>query len=123
MLLAALPKTELDEVLAGVALPAHDAAHRRGPGRSCAPSWIGCAGAGCRDAVKERELGVASIAAPIRDRAGSVVAAVSIGAPEARLGAAQRRRLAGVVVEAGEAVSRRLGWSPESMPHTRLQGG
>ena len=65
-------------------------------------------------AVEEREIGVASIAAPIRDTSSRVVAAISIGGPAARMGAQQRRRLAEVVVEAGEAASRRLGWSPET---------
>lgn len=69
---------------------------------------------GWAEAVNEREIGVASIAAPIVDVAGHCIAAISIGAPTARLGAAQRRRLGGLVAEAGEAVSRRLGWSPES---------
>ena len=69
---------------------------------------------GWSEAVEEREIGVASIAAPIRDAAGRVVAAISIGGPAARMGAQQRRRLAEVVVEAGEAASRRLGWSPET---------
>jgi IclR family KDG regulon transcriptional repressor len=69
---------------------------------------------GWAEAVNERELGVASLAAPIRDRHGEVVAAVSIGAPVARFGAGSRRRVVRALVEAGEAVSRRLGWSPES---------
>jgi IclR family transcriptional regulator, KDG regulon repressor len=71
---------------------------------------------GWSEAVQEREIGVASVAAPIRDARGDVVAAISIGAPIARLAAAQRRRLGPVVVAAGEAASRRLGWSPESTP-------
>ena len=70
---------------------------------------------GWSEAVEEREIGVASIAAPIRDTSGRVVAAISIGGPAARMGAQQRRRLAEVVVEAGEAASRRLGWSPETL--------
>jgi DNA-binding IclR family transcriptional regulator len=69
---------------------------------------------GWSEAVEEREVGVASIAAPVQDATGTVVAAISIGAPAARMGAQQRRRLAEVVVEAGEAASRRLGWSPEA---------
>lgn len=69
---------------------------------------------GWAEAVDEREIGVASIAAPIRDAHGEVVAAISIGAPIARFGAVPRRRIAHALVEAGEAVSRRLGWSPES---------
>ena len=70
--------------------------------------------------MNEREIGVASIASPIRDVRGDVVAALSIGAPVARFGAVPRRRIARTLVEAGEAVSRRLGWSPESAP--RVQG-
>jgi len=67
---------------------------------------------GWAEAVDEREIGVASVAAPVRDRSGRVIAAISIGAPAIRLGAARRRELASVVQEAGEAASRRLGWSP-----------
>ncbi len=69
---------------------------------------------GWAEAINEREIGVASLAAPVRDRHGEVVAAVSIGAPVARFGAVPRRRVVHALVEAGEAVSRRLGWSPES---------
>ncbi len=69
---------------------------------------------GWAEAINEREIGVASIAAPIRDLHGDVVAAISIGGPMARFGAVPRRRFARALVEAGEAVSRRLGWSPES---------
>ena len=41
---------------------------------------------GWSEAVEEREIGVASIAAPIRDASGRVVAAISIGGPAARHG-------------------------------------
>lgn len=66
---------------------------------------------GWAEAVDEREIGVVSIAAPVRDRHDTVVAALSIGAPSARFGAAARRRHAPALVEAGEAISRRLGWA------------
>lgn len=69
---------------------------------------------GWAEALHERELGVGSIAAPVRDVTGAVVAALSVGAPVARFGAARRRRVARIVVEAGEAISRRLGWAPEA---------
>ena len=69
---------------------------------------------GWAEAINEREIGVASLAAPIRDRHGEVVAAVSIGAPVSRFGAVPRSRMAEALVEAGEAVSRRLGWNPEA---------
>ncbi|MGH3158922.1 MAG: IclR family transcriptional regulator [Streptosporangiaceae bacterium] len=39
---------------------------------------------GWAEAVNEREVGVASVAAPVRDATGAVVAAVSIGVPLAR---------------------------------------
>lgn len=67
---------------------------------------------GWAEAVNEREMGVASLAAPVRGRGGEVVAAISVGAPITRFRAIPRRRLARCVVEAGEAVSRRLGWVP-----------
>ena len=69
---------------------------------------------GWAEAVDEREVGVASLAAPVRDARGIVVAAIGIGAPLSRFRAMPRKRLARTVTEAGEAVSRRLGWSPES---------
>ena len=59
-------------------------------------------------------LGLASLAAPIRDLSGTVVAAISVGAPITRFRSVPRKLMAESVVEAGEAVSRRLGWSPES---------
>ena len=69
---------------------------------------------GWAEAVNEREIGVASVAAAVHDVDGVVIASVSIGAPVIRLGAARRRELGSLVAEAGEAISRRLGWSPEA---------
>ena len=69
---------------------------------------------GWAEAVNEREIGVASVAAPICDARGVVVAAISIGAPTVRLPATERRTLGNIVTEAGEAVGRRLGWTPET---------
>jgi IclR family transcriptional regulator, KDG regulon repressor len=75
---------------------------------------------GWADAVNEREIGVASLAAPVRGPGGDVVAAISVGAPITRFRAVPRQRLARAVVEAGEAVSRRLGWAP---PEERARTG
>ncbi len=69
---------------------------------------------GWAEAANEREVGVASIAAPIRNRHGTVVAAISIGSPVARFEAPVRRRYSRTILEAGEAVSRRLGFVPET---------
>ena len=72
---------------------------------------------GWAEAVNEREIGVASIAAPVRDINGEVIAAISIGVPLARCTVVSLRRLAPTIMEAAEAASRRLGWSPElSLP-------
>lgn len=65
---------------------------------------------GWAESVNEREVGVATLAAPIRDLTEAVVAAISIRAPVVRFRGMPRRRLAVAVVQAGEAVSRRLGW-------------
>jgi IclR family KDG regulon transcriptional repressor len=75
---------------------------------------------GWAEAIDEREVGVASLAAPIRDAHGTVVASIGIGAPVTRFKAMPRRRLARAVTEAGEAVSRRLGWSPEVLADASL---
>jgi DNA-binding IclR family transcriptional regulator len=61
--------------------------------------------------VNEREIGVASVAAPIRDRHGDVVAAISVGGPVTRLDSSSKRQYATAIVAAGEDVSRRLGWT------------
>ena len=68
---------------------------------------------GWAEAVNEREIGVASIAAPVRDVSGEVTAAISIGVPLARCSVMALRRLAPVIMEAAEAASRRLGWPGE----------
>ena len=79
---------------------------------------------GWAEAINEREIGIASIAAPVRDVTGDVVAAISIGVPLARCSVMALRRLAPTIVEAAEAASRRLGWSPEmSVPSQQRKEG
>jgi IclR family KDG regulon transcriptional repressor len=77
---------------------------------------------GWSEAVNEREIGIASIAAPIRDVSGEVVAAISIGVPLARCTVMALRRLAPVIMEAAEAASRRLGWSGDLSVQQRKEG-
>ncbi|BAS26885.1 IclR family transcriptional regulator [Limnochorda pilosa] len=57
---------------------------------------------------EERELGVRCIAAPIRDRQGEVVAALSLSAPSSRLTADRVSTLAPEVLAAAERVSHLL---------------
>jgi len=56
--------------------------------------------AGWAATVGEREPGVASVSAPVHDRSGAVVAALSVSGPVDRLGRRPGDRLAGVVVAA-----------------------
>lgn len=65
---------------------------------------------GWAENINEAELGVASIAAPIRNGLGEVVAAVSIAGPLQRLSGDSLRRFARPCTEAGMAISRRLGY-------------
>jgi IclR family transcriptional regulator, KDG regulon repressor len=111
VLLAELGEEHLERILAG-GLRAHTPHTIVEPGALRA-ELAAVRERGWADAVNERELGVASLAAPVRGPGGVVVAAISVGAPITRFRAIPRQRLARCVVEAGEAVSRRLGWVPE----------
>jgi len=70
---------------------------------------------GWAENVNESEIGTASIAAPIRDARGRVVAALSIAGPVQRLDGANLRRFTRPAVEAAAAISRRLGWHDASV--------
>ncbi len=60
--------------------------------------------------LEEFEPGVRCVAAPVRDRHGGVVAALSVSAPVARLGDERLEALARSIGAAGKEISARLGW-------------
>jgi DNA-binding IclR family transcriptional regulator len=60
---------------------------------------------GWAESVAEREAGVASVSAPVRDATGRVVAAISVSGPIERMGRRPGRRLAGNVVGAAQRLS------------------
>src|SRR6185295_16192693 len=60
---------------------------------------------GWAQSVAEREPGVASVSAPIRDRTGRVIAAISVSGPIERLGRRPGERHAMAVVRAGQRLS------------------
>ncbi|RFU19486.1 IclR family transcriptional regulator [Geodermatophilus marinus] len=61
---------------------------------------------GWAHSVAEREAGVASLSAPVRDAAGGVLGAVSISGPVERLGRRPSPEVVGAVLEAAGAISR-----------------
>jgi len=63
---------------------------------------------GWAQSVAEREAGVASVSAPVRDKAGAVIAAVSVSGPIDRIGRRPGARWAGDLVQASEALTARL---------------
>ncbi|BBY61730.1 IclR family transcriptional regulator [Mycolicibacterium sarraceniae] len=63
---------------------------------------------GWAQSAAEREPGVASISAPVRDRSGSVIAAVSVSGPIDRMGRRPGVRWAADLVAAADALTRRL---------------
>lgn len=63
---------------------------------------------GWAQSAAEREAGVASVSAPVRDRDGRVVAAISVSGPLERLGRRPGSRLAPAVVAAAQMLSKRL---------------
>jgi IclR family acetate operon transcriptional repressor len=79
---------------------------------------------------QEREDGVRCVAAPVRDRAGEVIAAVSIAGPSTRITKERVLELAGHVMQAASQISTALGYHPRAVgngskparPPMRLNG-
>ena len=63
---------------------------------------------GWAQSVAEREPGVASVSAPVRDRRGVVVAAISVSGPIDRMGRRPGARWAADLLSAAEELTRRL---------------
>lgn len=74
---------------------------------------------GWAENVNEVEVGVASVAAPIRNGLGTVVAAVSVAGPVQRLTHDSLKRFARPCVEAGLTISRRLGYRDATSRRSR----
>jgi DNA-binding IclR family transcriptional regulator len=63
---------------------------------------------GWAQSVAEREPGVASVSAPVRDSGGQVIAAVSVSGPVDRIGRRPGVRWAADLLAAAEALQARL---------------
>jgi DNA-binding IclR family transcriptional regulator len=64
---------------------------------------------GWAHSVAEREAGVASLSAPVRDPSGAVLGAVSISGPVERLGRRPSPEVVGAVLETAAAIARAAG--------------
>ena len=109
LLLACLPPEELDRTLRGWRLPAKTP-HTITKIEVLRSEIQQIQTQGWAQNINEAEMGVGSVAAPVRNGLGEVVAAVSIAGPVQRLGGESLRRFARPCIEAGLAISRRLGY-------------
>ena len=109
VLLANLPSHRLDTTLEGWRLPKHTA-YTITDQKTLRTQLAVVRNQGWAENVNESELGIASVAAPIRTGLGEVVAAISVAGPVQRLGEENVRRFIRPVTEAAAAISRRMGW-------------
>ncbi|HEY2812032.1 MAG TPA: IclR family transcriptional regulator [Acidimicrobiales bacterium] len=63
------------------------------------------------ESIEEREPGVASVSAPVRDRSGTVVAAVSVSGPIERTSRKPGRRYGAAVLRAARSVEEAAGFA------------
>ena len=69
-----------------------------------------CLDRGWADAVEEYEIGLNALAAPVRDRGGEVIAALSVSGPAFRLDEERRAALVEPLVAGAAEISHRMGW-------------
>ncbi|MCM0759909.1 MULTISPECIES: IclR family transcriptional regulator [Sporomusa] len=61
---------------------------------------------------EENEIGLSCVAAPVFDHTGKAMAAISVAGPSARLDEKRMQELVGIVRQAADEISRRLGYRP-----------
>lgn len=109
VLLAFLPAAELDALLDGWVLPAQTR-HTITSVQRLRDQLATVRRQGWAEQFSETEMGAASLAAPIRNGLGTVVAALSVAGPTQRLSRDALRRMTRPLLEASAAISRRLGF-------------
>ena len=109
VLLAWLPADERRRIYAEHGLPPHTPQTITDPER-LEEELVRVRERGYAENINESELGASSVAAPIRDVSGSVIAAIAIAAPSARFSRESMRRFASEVVTAAERISSHLGY-------------
>lgn len=109
VLLAFLEPAELDIVLCDAQLQRKTANTITDPGR-LRGELAATRERGYAENVGESNPNTASVAAPIRDDTGRVIAAISVAGPVSRMGPAARRRYATVVLDTASRISEQLGY-------------
>lgn len=108
VLLASLEDEALDEVLESASLEAKTPHTLTSPGE-VRREMESVRERGFAVNMNEAEMGVASIAAPIRDSTGNVIAAISVAGPTLRFQEDALGRLTSSVVQTAKEISSRLG--------------
>jgi DNA-binding IclR family transcriptional regulator len=111
VLLAALPRPELESRLGGHTLVARTPKTIVDP-RILLAELDRIAGRGWASNIEEGQLGVSSVGAPVRGADGAVMAAVSVVGAVARMRGGAMNRCIGLVVESAAVISTRLGHRP-----------
>jgi DNA-binding IclR family transcriptional regulator len=102
-----LPDAEVDRVVQS--LPAYT--HRTVTSRRALKRELADVRAqGFSLAVDELEIGLAAMAAPIRNAHGDVIASLSLSGPTFRLDDARIKEVLPLLTDAADEVSHRLGW-------------
>lgn len=109
VLLAALPRPELERRLKGIALDARTS-HTITDHAALLRELDEVARRGWASNVEEGELGVTSVGAPLRGADGTVIAAVTVVGSSDRMNAESLRPYRVAVQEAAAVISRRLGY-------------
>lgn len=109
MLLASLPPAELDERLPAGELPAMTSNSITDPAE-LRRVLEGVRESGLASEQRESNPDVSCVAAPVRDRAGRVVAALSISVPMIRWSQERQQELAGLAINGAVRLSELLGY-------------
>ncbi len=110
VLLAALREADLARLLGDGPLPARTPRSITDPTR-LRQELARVRERGYAENVEESDLGMASVAAPIHDDAGRVIAAISVAAPLSSMEEAARRRCATAAMDIANRISEQLGYS------------
>lgn len=116
VLLAYLPAAELEQIMAGYSFQRFTP-HTIAAGDELMRALEGIRAGGYATAIEELEIGLNSVAAPIFDRSGRAVAAISLSGPAYRMTPARLEEVRPDVVETAQRISALLGWrnSPSSV--------